>query len=334
MKLPHRRQFLHLAAGALALPAVSFAWSQTYPARPVRIVVGFAAGGTQDVVARLIGQWLAERLGQQFIVENRLGAGGNIGAEAVVRAAADGYTILLVGPPNAINATLYERLSFDFIQDIAPVAGIFRIPNVVVVNPSLPVQTIPQLIAYAKANPRKLNMSSAGIGTTQHVSGELFKAMTGVDMTHVPYRGNAPARTDLIGGQVQVMFDNMPTSIEHIRAGKLRALAVTTALRSDVAPELPPVADFVPGYEASAFFGIGAPKKTPSEIIEKLNKAINATLADRGAMDSAKSRKYGSPSHEHGMRFPRAALLSPNRCGPYGGDSGDWQQQIESRARG
>ena len=284
MKLPYRRQFLHLAAGALALPALSrFTWSQTYPARPVRIVVGFAAGGTQDVVARLIGQWLAERLGQQFIVENRLGAGGNIGAEAVVRAAADGYTILLVGPPNAINATLYERLSFDFIQDIAPVASIFRIPNVVVVNPSLPVQTIPQLIAYVKANPRKLNMSSAGIGTTQHVSGELFKAMTGVDMTHVPYRGNAPALTDLIGGQVQVMFDNMPTSIEHIRAGKLRALAVTTALRSDVAPELPPVADFVPGYEASAFFGIGAPKKTPSEIIEKLNKAINATLADPSA---------------------------------------------------
>jgi tripartite-type tricarboxylate transporter receptor subunit TctC len=284
MKPPHRRQFLHLAAGTFALPAVSrFAWSQTYPARPVRIVVGFAAGGTQDVIARLIGQWLAERLGQQFIIENRLGAGGNIGAEAVVRAAADGYTILLVGPPNAINATLYERLRFDFIQDIAPVASIFRIPNVVVVNPSLPVQTIPQLIAYAKANPRKLNMSSAGIGTTQHVSGELFKAMTGVDMTHVPYRGNAPALTDLIGGQVQVMFDNMPTSIEHIRAGRLRALAVTTALRSDVAPELPPVADFVPGYEASAFFGIGAPKKTPSEIIEKLNSAINATLADPSA---------------------------------------------------
>jgi len=281
MKPPHRRNLLRLGAGAAALSALSrFAWAQAYPSRPVRIIVGFAAGGTQDIVARLIGQWLSERLGQQFIIENRVGAGGNLGAEAVVRAAADGYTLLLVGPPNAINSTLYEKLGFNFIHDIAPVAGIFRIPNVVVINPAVPVQTIPDLIAYAKANPRKLNMSSAGIGTTQHVSGELFKAMTGVDMAHVPYRGNAPALTDLVGGQVQIMFDNMPTSIGHIRAGRLRALAVTTVLRSEVAPELPPVADFVPGYEASAFFGIGAPRNTPAAIIERLNKEINTTLAD------------------------------------------------------
>src|SRR5499426_2821641 len=255
MNLP-RRKILHLAAGVAALPAVSrMTWAQTYPARPVRISVPNTPGGSNDQSVRLIAQWLSERLGQPFVIENRPGAGSNIGTEAVVRAAADGYTLLLVGPPNAINSTLYEKLGFNFIHDIAPVAGIFRIPNVVVINPAVPVQTIPDLIAYAKANPRKLNMSSAGIGTTQHVSGELFKAMTGVDMAHVPYRGNAPALTDLVGGQVQIMFDNMPTSIGHIRAGRLRALAVTTVLRSEVAPELPPVADFVPGYEASAFFG-------------------------------------------------------------------------------
>ena len=280
MKFP-RRQFLHLAAGAAALPFTRHvAKAQAYPSRPVRIVVGFPAGGSQDIVARLIGQWLSERLGQQFVVENRPGAGGNIGAEAVVRAPADGYSLLLVGAPNAINATLYEKLNFNFVRDISPVATFMRIPNVMEVHPSVPVKTVPEFIAYTKANPGKINMASAGNGTTQHVSGELFKFMTGVNMVHVPYRGNAPALTDFLGGQVQVMFDNMPTSLPHIQAGKLRPLAVTTAVRSSVLPDLPPVADFVPGYEASAFFGIGAPKNTAPEIINTLNREINAALAD------------------------------------------------------
>jgi len=276
-----RRQFLQLATGAAALPAASvIARAQTYPARPVRIVVGFAAGGTQDILSRLIGQWLSERLSQPFIIENRPGAGGNIGVEAVVRAAPDGYTLLMVASPNAINATLYEKLNFDFIRDIAPVASIIRVPNIIEVNPSVPVRTVPEFIAYAKANPGKVNMASSGTGSSVHVSGELFKIMTGVNMIHVPYRGSSPALTDLIGGQVQVMFDNMPSSIEFIRTGKLRPLAVTTATRSEALPEIPTVADFVPGFEASAWFGIGAPRNTPTEVVEKLNKEINAGLAD------------------------------------------------------
>src|SRR5215813_10271639 len=242
MKLPHRRQFLHLAAVAAALPALSrVAWAQAYPSRPVKIIVSFAAGGPTDILARLTAQWLSERLGQQFVVENRPGGGGNIGAEAVVRAPADGYTLLLVGGNNAINATLYDKLNFNFIRDIAPVAGIIRAPNVMAVNPSVPAKTIPEVIAYAKANPRKLNMASPGVGTTPHVAGELFKMMAGVDMVHVPYRGGGPALTDLFAGQVQVMFPATVSSIEYIRAGRLRALAVTTAMRSEALPDLPTV---------------------------------------------------------------------------------------------
>jgi tripartite-type tricarboxylate transporter receptor subunit TctC len=264
-----------------ALPAVSrLASAETYPTRPVRLIIGYPPGGSADMTARLMGQWLSERLGQPFVIESRPGASTNIATEAVVHAPPDGYTLLLVAPANAINASLYEKLNFNFIRDIAPVAGIIRFPNVVVVNPSLPVKTIPELIAYAKANPGKLNMASSGNGSTIHVSGELFKMMTGVNMVHVPYRGGAPALTDMISGQVQVMFDNVPTSIEFIRAGKLRALAVTTAARSEVLPDLPTVADFVPGYEASAWYGVGVPKGTPEEIINKLNKEINAILTD------------------------------------------------------
>jgi tripartite-type tricarboxylate transporter receptor subunit TctC len=280
MKLP-RRKFLRLAAGAAALPAVShFAWAQTYPTRPVRLVVGFPPGGGTDITARLIGQWLSERLGQQLVVENRPGAGSNIATEGVVRAAADGYTLLLVSAAHAINATLYERLNYNFIRDIAPVAGVIRVPNLMEVNPSLPPKSVPEFIAYAKANPGKVNYASGGNGTAQHLAGELFKTMTGVDMVHVPYRGDAPALTDLIGGQVQVMFGNMPSSIEHIRAGKLRPLAVTTAARSEALPDLPTVGDFVPGYEASTWQGLGAPGNTPAEIVDKLNKEINAALSD------------------------------------------------------
>src|SRR6266481_4132923 len=279
MKLP-RRQFLHLAAGAAALPAVSrIAGAQAYPSRPVRIVVGFPPGGGTDIAARLIGQWLSERLGQQFVIENRPGAGRNIATEAVARASADGYTLLLVSAAHAINATLYEKLNYNFLRDFAPVAGIIRVPNVVEVNPSLPPKSVSEFIAYAKANPGKVNYASGGNGTAQHLSGELFKMMTGVDMVHVPYRGDAPALTDLIGGQVQVMFGNMPSSIEHIRAGKLRPLAVTTAARSEALPDLPPVGDFVPGYEASTWQGLGAPGNTPAEIVDTLNKEINAALS-------------------------------------------------------
>jgi tripartite-type tricarboxylate transporter receptor subunit TctC len=280
MKLP-RRQFLHLAAGAAALPAVSrIAWAQSYPSRPVRIIVPFAPGGTFDIMARLIGQWLTEKLGQPFVIENRAGAGGNIGTELVVRAPADGYTLLLVGAANAISATLYEKLNFNFIRDIVPVAGIARVPEAMVVNPSLPATTVRELIAYAKANPGKLTMASGGIGTLSHVEGELFKMMTGVNLVHVPYRGLGPALTDLLGGQVQVMFASMSASIEYVRAGKLRALAVTTATRSDELPDVPTVAEFVPGYEASGWFGIGAPKSTSSEVVDQLNKQINEGLAD------------------------------------------------------
>jgi tripartite-type tricarboxylate transporter receptor subunit TctC len=280
MKLP-RRTFLYLTAGAAALPAVSrIARAQAYPTRPVRIIVGFPPAGGADIVARLIGQWLSERLGQQFIVENRPGAGSNIGTEAVVRAPPDGYTLLLVTSPNAINATLYDKLSFNFTRDIAPVAGLTRDPNVMEVNPSVPVKTVPEFIAYAKANPGKINMASAGNGTGGHVAGELFKMMTGVNMVHVPYRGAGPALTDLIGGQVQVMFDVMTSSIEHIRAGKLRALAVTSSTRSEALPDVPTMGEFVPGYEASNIRGVGVPRNTPAEIIDWLNKEINAGLAD------------------------------------------------------
>ena len=280
MNLP-RRRFLYLAGGAAALPALSrIASAQAYPTRPVRLIIGYPPGGSADITARLIGQWLSERLGQPFVVESRPGAGTNIATETVVNAPPDGYTLLLVAPANAINATLYEKLNHNFMRDIAPVAGLIRFPNVIVVNPSVPAKTVPELIAYAKANPGKLNMASSGAGSTIHVSGELFKMMTGINMVHVPYRGGAPALTDLISGQVQVMFDNVPTSIEFIRAGKLRPLAVTTAARSNVLPDLPTVADFVPGYEASAWYGVGVPKGTPEAIIGKLNKETNAILAD------------------------------------------------------
>jgi tripartite-type tricarboxylate transporter receptor subunit TctC len=278
MKLP-RRKFLHLAAAAAALPAASrIARAQTYPTRPIRLVVGFAAGNAVDIVGRLIGQWLSERLGQSVVIENRAGAGSNTGTEAVVKAPPDGYTLLLAASSNAINATLYEKLNFNFIRDIVPVAGIVRVPNVMEVNPSVPAKTVPEFIAYAKASPEKINMASAGNGTASHLAGELFKIMAGVDMLHVPYRGNP--MPDLLGGQVQVMFGPMPASIEYVRAGKLRALAVTTKTRSKALPGTPSVGDFVPGYESSGWTGVGAPKNTPAEIIDRLNSEVNAGLAD------------------------------------------------------
>jgi len=280
MKLP-RRNFLHLAAGAAALPAVSrFAFAQAYPSRPVRIIVPFAPAGASDITARLIGQWLSERLGQQFVIENRPGGGGNIGTEAVVRAPADGYTLLMVGSANASNATFYDKLNFNFIRDIAPVGSVFRGPYVMVVNPSVPARSVPEFIAYAKANPGKLTMASSGTGAVPHVAGELFKMMAGIDMVHVPYRGGGPALTDLLAGQVQVYFPTTVASIGYIRAGRLRALAVTAATRSDALPDIPTVGEFLPGYEASTWYGVGAPKGTPAEIVEKLNKEINAGLAD------------------------------------------------------
>jgi tripartite-type tricarboxylate transporter receptor subunit TctC len=280
MKLA-RRQFLKSAAMAAALPAVSqIAWGQAYPARPVRVIVGFPGGSSQDIVARIVGQWLSERLRQPVIIDNRPGAGGNIGVEAVVNAPADGYTLLMTGPNNAVNATLYDNLKFNFIRDIAPVARIMSVPLVMEVNLSVPARSVPEFIAYAKANPGKINMASAGNGTAVHVSGELFKMMTGVDMVHVPYRGSPLAMTDLLGGQVQVIFDNMPGSIGYLRAGKLRPLAVTTLTRSDLLPEVPPLRDFVPGYEASAWYGVGAPRNTPAAIIDRLNREINLSLAD------------------------------------------------------
>jgi tripartite-type tricarboxylate transporter receptor subunit TctC len=282
MKLP-RRQFLHLATSAAALSVVArIARAQAYPSRPVRIIVGFTAGGNFDLTARLISQWLSQRLGQQFIVENRPGASTNIATEAVVRAPADGYTLLLGGAVNAINATFYERLNFDFIRDIAPVASLIRFPNVIDLNPSFPAKTIPEFIAYAKANQGKVNMASSGNGTSQHLSGELFKMMTGVNLIHVPYRGAPQALTDLVGGQVQVSFDPLPPAIELIRSGKVRALAVTTATRSEALPDVPTVGEFVPGYEASGWNGIVAPRNTPVEVIQKLNNEINAALADPG----------------------------------------------------
>ena len=276
-----RRQFLRLAAGAAALPAASrIAQAQTYPSRPVRWIVGFAPGGGNDIVARLMGQWLSERTGQPFIIENRPGGGTNIATEAVVNAAADGYTLLLAGLPNASNASLFAKLNFNFIRDIAPVAGIVRIPNVIVVNPSVPVKTVPEFIAYAKANPGKVNMASAGNASVGHLCGELFKMMAGVNLVHVPYRGNGPALADLLGGQVEVLFPSLPSSIEYIKAGKLRGLAITSANRSEALPDLPTVGEFVPGYEMSAWFGAAAPKGTPAEIIDKINKEINAGLVD------------------------------------------------------
>jgi tripartite-type tricarboxylate transporter receptor subunit TctC len=280
MKLA-RRRFLHLAAGAAALPTLSqIAGAQTYPDRPVRWLVGYPAGGSADITARLVGQHLAGKLGQPFVIENRPGAGNNVATEAVVRAPADGYTLLLVNPANAINATLYDKLNFNFRQDIAPVGALMRVPNVAVVHPSVPAKTIPEFIAYAKANPGRINMASSGNGVPSHVAGELFKMMAGVDIVHVPYRGSAPALTDLLGGQVQVMFDPLPSSIEHIRSGRLRPLAMTTTTRSDVLPDIPTIGDFLPGYEASTWFGAGVPRKTPAEIVNKLNKEINAAIAD------------------------------------------------------
>jgi tripartite-type tricarboxylate transporter receptor subunit TctC len=276
-----RRMVLHLVAGAAALPSMlCLAMAQAYPSRPVRIIVGFAAGGGQDMMARLMGQWLSERLGQQFVIENRPGAGGNIAAEAGARAPADGYTLLLVGPQNAINATLFDKLSFNFLRDIAPVASISREASLMVASPSLPARTIPEFIAHAKANPSKVNMASAGIGSAGHVAGELFKMMTGLHLAHVPYRGLAPALTDLIGGQVDVCFANLPGAIEQVRSGKLRALAVTTAMRSEALPDVPALGEFVAGYEASSLFGLGAPKSTSAAIIDLLNKEINAALVD------------------------------------------------------
>ena len=277
----HRRHFLRLAGAAIAMPAVARgALAQAYPSRSIRLILGYPPGGSADITARLTAQWLGDRLGQQVIVESRAGGGTNIATEAVINAPPDGYTLLLVAPANAINATLYEKMNHVFLRDIVPVAGLIRFPNVVVVNPDVPVKTIPELIAYAKANPGKLNMASSGNGSTIHVSGELFKMLTGVNMIHVPYRGGALALTDMIGGQVQVMFDNIPTAMEHVRSGKLRGLAVTGAGRSETLPDLPTVADFVPGYEATSWYGLGAPKGTPAEIVEKLNREVNAILAD------------------------------------------------------
>jgi tripartite-type tricarboxylate transporter receptor subunit TctC len=279
--MPCRRTFLHLAAGAAALPALShMAWAQIYPTRPVRLVVTSTAGTSPDILARLIGQWLSERLGQSFVIDNRPGGGTNIGTEVAVKAPPDGYTLLLVAPSNAINATLSEKLTFNFIRDIAPVATMTREPQVMLLNPTVPAKTVPEFIAYAKVSSGKINMASPGNGTLSHMSGELFKMMTGVNMVHVPYRGGAPALTDLIAGQVQVMFISPVGSIEYIRAGKLRALAVTTATRSEALPDVPAMGDFVPGYEATAWFGIGAPKGTPPETVDRLNKEINAGLAN------------------------------------------------------
>jgi len=280
MRLP-RRGFLRLAGAAVALPAVSrIANAQAYPSRPIRVIIGYTPAGSADITARLMGQWMSERLGQTVVIENRPGAGTNLATESVVRAPADGYTLLLVAPANAINASLFDKLNHNFMRDIAPVAGINRFPNVMEVNPSVPAKTVPEFIAYAKANPGKLSMASSGAGSTIHLSGELFKMLTGINMTHVPYRGSAPALTDMISGQVHVMFDNIPTSLPHLRAGKLRPLAITSTARSDLLPDVPILADFLPNYEASAWYGFGVPRGTPPEIIEKLNKTVNAILAD------------------------------------------------------
>jgi tripartite-type tricarboxylate transporter receptor subunit TctC len=325
MKLP-RRNFLHLAANAAALPVVSrFAWAQAYPTRPVRIIVGQAAGSGSDTAARLIGQFLSERLGQQFVVENRPGAGGNLATEAVVRAPPDGYTLLLANGANTINATLYDKLNFDFIRDIAPINRLAIFSFVMEVNPSVPTRTLPEFIAYAKANPGKINMATAGSGSTSHVTGELFKMMAGVEMVHVPYRGSTPALTDLLGGQVQVMFDATPSSLPHIRAGKLRPLAVTTSTRLEVLPDVPTVGDFVPGYEASSWLGFGAPKNTPAAVVDLLSNAINlaishaaikARLVDLGGSVLAPSSpaefgKFLASDTEKWARVIRTANIKP-----------------------
>ena len=273
-------RLLAICLTAFTLVGISNAFAVDYPTRPVRWIVPYTPGGGTDITARIMAQWLSERLGQQIIIENKPGAGNNIGTEAVVNAPPDGYTLLLVNPANAINATLYRKLSFNFLRDIAPVAGVMRVPNVMEVNPEVPAKTVAEFIAYAKANPSKINWATSGNGTSVHLSGELFKMMTGVELTHIPYKGSAPALTDMIAGTVQVIFDNMPPSLPHIRAGKLRALAVTTNIRSDALPDVPTVAETVPGYEASAFYGMGVPKGTPPEIIDKLNKEVNAALAD------------------------------------------------------
>jgi tripartite-type tricarboxylate transporter receptor subunit TctC len=300
MKLP-RRKFLYLAAGAAALPvSPRIARAQAYPTRPVRIIVGFGPGGAPDIVSRLLGQWLSERLGQQFVVEVRSGAGSNIATEAVVKSPPDGYTLLMGGLPNAINATLYDKLNFNFIRDFAPVAGVVSTVNLLLVNPSVQAKTVPELIAYAKANPGKLNMASAGSGSAPHLAGELIKMMASIDMIHVPYRGAGLALTDLIGGQVQVLVLSMLASIEHVRAGKLRVLAVTAATRSEVLPEVPTVAEFLPGYEATTWWGIVVPRNTPAEIVDRLNKEINAALADphlkRRLEDEGATVLGGSPA--------------------------------------
>ena len=332
MKLPHRRQVLHLAAVAAALPAVSrVARAQVYPSRPVRIVVGFPAGGSFDVVARLFGQWLSERLGQPFIVENRSGAGGNIGTEVVVNAQPDGYTLLLVNDTHAVNATLYEKLNFDFIRDIAPIASIASVPNVMQVNPAVPAQSVSEFIAYAKANPGKINMASGGNGSPAHVSGELFKIMTGVNMLHVPYRGGAPAIADLIGGQVQVMFGNIPQSIEILKSGKLRPLGVTTATRLDVLPEVPTVGETVPGYETIGWIGLGAPRRTSAELIGRLNSEIQRALDDpkikARLTDLGVNRVSGSP-----IRF-RKPHRQRNREVGQGDPSGQHKAGVIRRSR-
>ena len=326
MKLPHRRRFLHLAAGAAMLPVGSrVARAQAYPSRPVRIVVPFPAAGLSDIVTRLVGQWLSERLGTPFVIENRPGAASNLGTEIVVNAPPDGYTLLNLSSANATNATMYEKLNFDFIRDIAPVASLVRFPYVLEVNPSVPIRSVPELIAYAKANPGKLSIASAGTGTPAHIAGELFKLMTGVDMVHIPYRGAALALTDLLGGQVQVMIDNMAASLEHIRAGRLRALAVTTATRLEMLPDVPTVGEFVPGFEASSMNGLGAPKRTPTEIVDKLNQEINAALAapkiKARIVDLGLTPLVGSPADlekliadetEKWGKVIRAANIKPN----------------------
>jgi tripartite-type tricarboxylate transporter receptor subunit TctC len=324
MKLP-RRKFLHLAAGAAALPAMSrIARAQAYPTRPVRIIVPFAAGGGNDIVARVLGQWLSGQLGQSFIIENRPGAATNLATEAVVNAPPDGYTLLLAGVPNAINATLYDKLNFNFIRDIAPVAGITRVANVMVVHPWVPAKTVPEFIAYAKSDPGKINMATNGNGSGSHMPGELFMIMAGVHMVHVPYRGTAPAMTDLLGGQVQVTFGSMPGTIEYIRSGKLRPLAVTTATRSEALPDIPTLGEYLPGYESSSWYGVGVPRNTPAEIVDRLHKEINAALADPkmkarladlgGAVLSASPADFGKLIAEETEKWGmviRAANIKP-----------------------
>ena len=303
MKLP-RRQFLHLAAGSAALPALPrIARAQAYPSRPVRWIVGFTPAGGNDITARLIGQWLTDRLGQPFVIENRPGAGTNIAAEIVINSPPDGYTLFLTNFSNAVNAALYEKLSFDFMRDMAPVVGISRAPVILAVNPSVPAKTVPEFIAYAKANPDKLNMGSAGIGSAGHLAGELLQMMTGIKLVHVPYRGNAPALTDLIAGQVQLVFPSSASSIEHVRTGNVRGLAVTGSTRLDALPDLPTVADSVPGYEASSLYGIGAPRNTPAEVIDRLNKEVNAALADpklKARLADLGGTPFGGSSAEFG----------------------------------